>query len=111
MPAGLENMLVNLSVALSPCVFDSPSVFSKLRGAALLPAAVSSRLPLPCWRLNRLRVSRLHEACNRWMPGSEFIAEAQMNALRKMMESVDVDQHRSFGCFALDAARSGIGDR
>jgi hypothetical protein len=45
------------------------------------------------------------------MPGSEFIAEAQMNALRKMMEPDDVDQHRSFGCFALDAARSGIGDR
>jgi hypothetical protein len=45
------------------------------------------------------------------MPGSEFIAEAQMNALRKMMEPVDVDQHRPFGCFALDAARSGIGDR
>ncbi len=66
---------------------------------------------LPCWRLNRLRVSRLREARNRWMPGSEFIAEAQMNALRKMMESVDVDQHRPFCCFALDAARSGIGDR
>jgi len=77
----------------------------------LLPAAHSSRLRLPCWRLNRLRVSRLREACNRWMPGSEFIAEAQMNALRKMMEPDDVDQHRFFGCFALDAARSGIGDR
>ena len=34
-----------------------------------------------------------------------------MNALGKMLEPDDVDQHGSFGCFALDAAPSGIGDR